>query len=76
MDKAMGLCFSKIKNNPKMIFMKKDYLDEVRLIRSIQRAEGNMDCFRKNPEDCDQPECIWRPYCLSLGQERDNSEDN
>jgi len=34
------------------------------LIRSIQRAEGNTDCFRMGMIDCDQVGCKWRPFCL------------
>ena len=35
------------------------------LIRAVQRAEGNFDCFGA-PSDgyCDQPQCIWREDCL------------
>jgi hypothetical protein len=62
--------------------MEKDNLDVVNLVRSIQRAEGHTDCFRRSPEGCDQPGCAWRPYCLenfqSLyeeGQQMDNVGD-
>lgn len=37
----------------------------VELIRSIQRAEGNFDCFRTANGYCDQWECSWRSLCLS-----------
>jgi hypothetical protein len=35
------------------------------LVRSIQRAEGNFDCFG-SPTDgvCDQSVCAWREDCL------------
>ncbi|MFO7553982.1 MAG: hypothetical protein R6W88_02145 [Desulfobacterales bacterium] len=36
------------------------------LIRSIQRAEGNTDCFRMGVIDCDQVSCKWRPFCLEV----------
>ena len=32
----------------------KSFLDITNLIRSIQRAEGNPDCFKKGIVDCDQ----------------------
>lgn len=36
------------------------------LIRAIQRAEGNFDCFgRAAGEECDQLECFWREECLT-----------
>ena len=45
---------------------RKSYLDIVTLIRSIQRAEGNMDCFRMGMIDCDQTDCKWRTFCLDI----------
>jgi hypothetical protein len=39
-------------------------IDFTALIRSIQRVEGNFDCFRKARGYCNQSECYWRPYCL------------
>ncbi|MDL1980196.1 MAG: hypothetical protein LWX02_01715 [Deltaproteobacteria bacterium] len=41
-----------------------NYLDINELVRSIQRAENNVDCFRKGHNDCDQFDCAWRKYCL------------
>ena len=43
---------------------KKNFLDITALIRSIQRAEGQADCFRKGMIDCDQVDCKWRSFCL------------
>ena len=48
--------------------VKKDLLDITVLIRSIQRAEGNPDCFLKRHDDCDQIDCAWRLYCLDSGK--------
>ena len=44
--------------------VRKDYLDITGLIRSIQRAEGNPDCFGKARGYCDRTDCAWREYCL------------
>ena len=44
--------------------MARDYLDVTRLVRCIQRAEGNPDCFRKIMDDCQEIACCWRPYCI------------
>ena len=44
--------------------MKKNFLDITELIRSIQRAEGNVDCFRRPQGICDRLDCAWRRYCL------------
>lgn len=44
--------------------VREDRLDFTELIRSIQRAEGNEDCFRKR-RVCQEMGCSWRPYCLN-----------
>ena len=34
------------------------------LVRAIQRAEGNHDCFnRGESQTCGQPSCAWRTDC-------------
>jgi hypothetical protein len=36
------------------------------LIRAIQRAEGNFDCFGNAASGhCDQMSCLWREDCLA-----------
>lgn len=45
---------------------KKNFLDITTLIRSIQRAEGHMDCFQMGMIDCDQVDCKWRAFCLEV----------
>ena len=39
-------------------------LRKVELIRTIQRAEGNFDCFGTAIENCDQTDCLFRKDCL------------
>ncbi len=39
---------------------------KVQLIKEIQRAEGNFDCFGTAKDYCDQFECCFRELCLSL----------
>ena len=34
------------------------------LIKSIQRAEGNFDCFGQAKGSCDQMVCCWRNDCI------------
>lgn len=34
------------------------------LIKSIQRAEGNFDCFGTAKNSCNQLNCCWRGECL------------
>jgi len=43
---------------------KPNYVDLVNLIRSIQRAEGNVDCYRRGRQQCDRLDCVWRDHCL------------
>ncbi|MBR9986895.1 MAG: hypothetical protein KFF68_13390 [Desulfosarcina sp.] len=38
------------------------------LIREIQRAEGNFDCFGSAGDDCDQLACLFREMCLKQGK--------
>jgi hypothetical protein len=41
-----------------------NYVDLVKLIRSIQRAEGNIDCYRRGLRQCGRMDCAWREHCL------------
>lgn len=41
-----------------------NYFDLEKLIRSIQRAEGNVDCYRRGLVFCDRMDCVWRDHCL------------
>lgn len=43
---------------------RQNFVDITALIRSVQRMEGNIDCFRRGESDCKQLDCSWRPYCL------------
>ena len=49
--------------------MKNDFFDLTNLIRSIQRAEGNPDCFGRAQDHCDRLDCAWRQYCLETPQD-------
>jgi hypothetical protein len=40
-------------------------LDTTAMIRSLQRSEGEEDCYRRGREICDRRECPWRRYCLT-----------
>ncbi|NNF98676.1 MAG: hypothetical protein HKM93_04805 [Desulfobacteraceae bacterium] len=42
-----------------------DFLDVTAMIRSLQRSEGNLDCFRRGHKDCEEIDCAWRDYCLT-----------
>jgi hypothetical protein len=34
------------------------------LIKSIQRSEGNLDCFGTVRDNCNQLSCCWRSDCV------------
>jgi hypothetical protein len=57
---------------------KPNYVDLVNLVRSIQRAEGNSDCYRRGVEYCNRMNCAWRDHCLkeSEGPSRIGSESH
>jgi len=39
-------------------------MGKTELIKTIQRAEGNNDCFAgNNVSGCDQLNCLWREDC-------------
>ncbi len=39
------------------------------LIKSIQVAEGNFDCFASAQNgECDQTSCLWRKDCFDTAQ--------
>jgi hypothetical protein len=44
------------------------HVDVTAMIRSLQRTEGMIDCFRRGLSDCDQLDCAWRQYCLSKAE--------
>ena len=39
-------------------------LSKKELVKSIQRTEGNFDCFGTARFSCDQPACCWRADCI------------
>ena len=54
----------KIKEIAKRIGVTPGKMDRTELIRSIQRAEGNSDCFATmHVNDCNQINCLWRADC-------------
>jgi len=45
-------------------------LSKAELIRRVQKAEGNFDCFGTVKDYCDQFQCCFRDDCLSLSGTR------
>ena len=49
---------------------KPNHVDLINLVRSIQRAEGNIDCYRRGRQECDRMSCAWRNHCLIGSEEK------
>ncbi len=56
-----------VRNIAKEKGIKTTRMNKADLIRAIQLAEGNFDCFG-SPIDgfCDQMDCVWRDDCLPV----------
>ena len=40
------------------------------MIRNIQRAENNPDCYgTSRVEHCNEESCLWRPDCITYSKE-------
>ncbi|MEW6001921.1 MAG: SAP domain-containing protein [Nitrospirota bacterium] len=59
------MTLKQIKKIGKKKGLKVERIKKEDLIRSIQRAEGNFDCFGTATAGfCDQINCLWRDDCL------------
>ena len=49
-------------------------MKKIDLIRSIQRAENNIDCYGTDRvENCHEDACLWRSDCLSISYKKQTS---
>lgn len=49
--------------------IKPSRMGKVDLIQTIQRTEGNFDCFASaGNSECDQLDCIWRKDCFAAAK--------
>lgn len=52
--------------------IKSQKMKKAELIRAIQRAEGNFDCFGSAKDGfCDQSNCLWFSDCMSESKKND-----
>jgi hypothetical protein len=58
---------SEIAAKAKSLGLKSFGLKQEDLIRDIQRAEGNFDCYGTATTYCDQMGCAFRTLCLNGG---------
>ena len=58
--------FNKIRKMAKGMGIKSSNIKKPELIRAIQRAENNIDCYgTARVDNCHENECLWRADCLS-----------
>jgi len=54
-----------VRRKAKALGIKTAQMEKADLIRQIQKAEGNFDCFGTAEDYCDQWDCCFREDCLS-----------
>lgn len=52
-----------------------NFPDLQHIIQSLQRIEGNPDCFGTAGGSCDHLDCKWRGYCLKEPETRLQTEN-
>jgi hypothetical protein len=63
--------FNEIRNMAKGMGINTYGMKTTDVIRSIQRAENNNECYGTQRVDmCDEDACLWRNDCISLDQTR------
>lgn len=54
-----------IKKKAKDVGVNPGKMNKAEIIKAIQTAEGNFDCFGTATDgNCDQVDCCWRDDCL------------
>ncbi len=62
---GLEMKMQEVREKAKALGLKKTFgLSKAELIRQIQKAEGNFDCFGTAEDYCDQIQCCFREDCL------------
>lgn len=62
-----------IRDKAKSMGLKTSRLSKVELVRQIQSAEGNFECFATALDGiCDRPDCVWRNDCFTAAKKLKN----
>ena len=62
-----------IRNVAKSLGLKTSRQSKLNLIRQIQIAEGNFECFATAHEgNCDRTNCVWRDDCFTAAKKQAN----
>ena len=58
---------TEIKKKAKKMGVKTDSLKKTDLIRAIQKAENNFDCYgTQRREHCGESQCLWNRDCQTV----------
>ena len=60
----MKMRWNDIRKQARSLGIKTRNLTKAEVIRALQRAEGNFDCFGRSEGYCDRGDCAWRDDCL------------
>ena len=63
-----------IQSKAKQLGIKSFGKTKTNLIREIQRAEGNFDCFGRSQDFCDQLMCCFRTLCIPERKSQSSSK--
>ncbi len=64
-NEGFGMKMQEVRAKAKALGLKNTFgLSKAELIRRIQKAEGNFDCFGTAKDYCDQFECCFREDCI------------
>jgi hypothetical protein len=65
MSEVVEMKMQEVKEKARALGIKKTFgLSKAELVRRIQRAEGNFDCFGTAEDHCDQFQCCFREDCF------------
>jgi len=53
-----------IRKRAKTLGIKPGRMNKLELVRAVQAAENNPQCFRSGLTHCDQTECLWLEDCI------------
>ncbi|MBI4776021.1 MAG: Rho termination factor N-terminal domain-containing protein [Deltaproteobacteria bacterium] len=64
--------FNDIRKKAKELNINTYRMKKTDMIRSIQRAENNPECYgTPRVKDCNEERCLWRPDCLEYSENED-----
>jgi len=70
-DKVIIMRFQEIQKMAKDMGIRSVKMKKADLIRAIQRAENNIECYgTKRGDNCQEMACLWKSDCLSLNNNR------